>query len=107
MHVRNAVVNYPHKLELALVQYKKIVSFGTEKQFTLHCVYPPVLVNSKQSWTIEAYVSPPPCRWTCRGLEWIFYEMASAHEKKKKTGMEFSNTLLLTSHSMLPIPSPP
>ena len=92
MHVRNAVVNYPHKLELALVQYKKtyiIVSFETEKQFTLRCsAYPPVLVNSKQSRTIEAYVSPSPCRWTCRVLEWLFYEMASVHEKKKKTGME-------------------
>ena len=72
MHVWSAVVNYPHKLQLALAQYKKtyiIVSFGIEKQFTPHCVYLPVLENSKRSQTTEAYIPPHPCRWSCRGLE--------------------------------------
>ena len=84
MHVWNAVVNYPHKLQLALAQYKKtyiIVSFGIEKQFTPHCVYLPVLENSKRSRTTEAYIPPHPCRWSCRGLEGLVYETASVQEK--------------------------
>ena len=64
-----------------------IVSFGVEKEFTLHCVYLPVLENSKQFRTIEAYIPPHPCRWSCRGLEGLLCETASVHvDSQNKQG---------------------